>query len=158
MSELLKDNVEEKIKNKENQEKEKIEKATERADKEEEKQESFEKDEFKEIEVPEDKYVKLKKVIFITTFSFLIVFILFIMSVILALLNNNNPKILSNIFIDGIEVENLTREEAEQKLEVIINDKITKPIKLKCGDIEKEINLQDLSVSYNIGENVRKGI
>lgn len=95
---------------------------------------------------------KTKKIVLISCITAFIVFLLFIMSIILALINNYNDKILSNIYIDEICVENLTREEAIHKLELIVDKKINQIIKIKTGDVEKEIALKDLEINYNLNK------
>lgn len=90
-----------------------------------------------------------------------LVIILLILSVIFALTNINNDKILSNISIMGIDVSNMSQEEAKEELNEIINAKLSEEMTLKKDDYETSINATQInaifdvdtavSMAYNIG-------
>lgn len=72
-----------------------------------------------------------------------------------ALLSGN--RIQPNISISGIDVSGLTRNEAENRLKNIYEDKINEAfISLKFEDKEWKIGYKDLGYSYNIEEAVGK--
>ena len=88
--------------------------------------------------------------------SSIIILFLLVFSVIFALININNDKIISGISINNIEVSGLTKEEAKGKLETIINEKISKDIVLKYEDFTTEISPKLIEANYNIDKAVEE--
>lgn len=80
---------------------------------------------------------KRKKVILCTVIpvSSLIVLLL-LLSTIFALININNNKIMNGVFVQGIDISNLTVEEAKQKVSSIVNEHMTSQILVKHLDFE----------------------
>ena len=70
-----------------------------------------------------------KLILPIAIISILILVLIF--SVIFALININNEKIFDNISIMGIDVSNMTREEANKAVNDVINAKISEELFLK---------------------------
>ena len=58
----------------------------------------------------------------------ILIFVLFVFSVIFALININNEKIYNNVSVMGIDVSNLTLEEARKTVSDKINEKLSKDI------------------------------
>lgn len=81
---------------------------------------------------------------------------LIIFSVIFALININNDKILSGISIMGIDVSKLSTDEATEKLEEITQNKEIEDITLKYNDYETSINGKQFSIKYDIEKAVRE--
>ena len=81
--------------------------------------------------------------------SIIFVLVLFF-SIIFSLLNINNEKIYKNISILGIDVSNLTKEEAKNKITDIINEKVKKDIILKKDKYETIFNATQFDVNFNI--------
>jgi len=122
------------------------------------KQEETSKKELEVEDVKEFKKVETKKkkmlipIIIVTTLiCFLIIF-----SVIFALINVNNQKILSGITIMGIDVSGLKQEEAIQKLQEITQNKETSDITLKQKEYETTINGKQFSVKFDIEKAVNE--
>lgn len=123
--------------------------------KEEKKQEEVvEQIEIKEtIQKDHEKYqqVKVKKkstmpVIIITIVICLGIFL----SVVFALSNISNEKILSGISIMGVDVSNLTPKEAETKLEETVNEKLKEELNLKHNEYETSINGTQINSKFDI--------
>lgn len=104
-------------------------------------------EEQKEYKNIEKKYKK-KKIIIISSIIIAILAISF--SVIFAVININNDKIISGVSINGIEVSGLTKEEAKGKLETIYKEKKEKEITLKYQDFETQINPELIEANFNI--------
>lgn len=85
-------------------------------------------------------------VIIITT----IICLLILFSVIFALINVNNNKILSNISIMGIDVSELEQEEAIERLRELTDNKIVEDITLKYDKYETTINGKQFRVKFDI--------
>lgn len=87
-----------------------------------------------------------KKLIVIGTA--IIAFLIFL-SIIFALINVNNKNMMSTIKIQNIQISNLSKEEAIQKIKNWKEEKISNSIVLKYNELEENINLEQLNVIYN---------
>lgn len=87
-----------------------------------------------------------KKIIVLTVFIVMVL----VFSVIFALVNINNDKILKNISIMGIDVSNMTIEEANKTLSEIVNEKISEKLILKRDDYETSLNATQINVDFDI--------
>lgn len=94
--------------------------------------------------------VKKKKTILPVIITTILICALIIFSVIFALININNDKILSGITIMGIDVSKLTQEEAMKKIEELVQEKETQDITLKYDDYETTINGKQFSIKFDI--------
>lgn len=63
---------------------------------------------------------------------------------------NNNMKIAQGIYINGIEVSNLTKQEAKQKLEGYYSDKLSNDITLVHNDYTTYIKTSEINLSLDI--------
>ena len=75
----------------------------------------------------------------IILFSVLVVFLL-VISVIFALININNEKILDNVTIMGIDVSDLTKEEAKKAVTEVVDAKLAEELVLKKDEYETSTN------------------
>ena len=73
---------------------------------------------------------------------------------IFALLNATSSKIIKGIKINNIQVSGLTKPEAEEKLESIVENIMRDKIILKHDDYETEITLKQIELDVNIQEKV----
>ena len=80
----------------------------------------------------------------IILFSVLVVFLL-VISVIFALININNEKILDNVTIMGIDVSDFTREEAKKAVTEVVDAKLAEELVLKKDEYETSINANQIS-------------
>ncbi len=99
-----------------------------------------------------------KKIIIASITSFIILLAILLFSTIFALMNLNNNKIVSGVKIEGIEVANLSKDEAIQKLETIYQEKLEKEIKVKYNDYESNISPNMLEVKYAIEDSVNQAM
>ena len=70
------------------------------------------------------------------------------------IINTQNKKITQGVYIINVDVSNLTKEEAKQKVTNYINSVIPKEINLKHNDFETSISTSQLSIYFNIDEAV----
>ena len=88
----------------------------------------------------------------------LILLILAIFSIIFALMNIDNNNIISGVKIEGIDVSELTREQAKEKINAVYEEKKQKDIVLKYGEYETTITPQLIDTNYDIDEATKKAI
>lgn len=121
-------------------------------DKVEEKDEIKEEKDSKENNTNNEQYEiknkKSKKGLIITICSICVVLIL-LASTGLALLNINNNKIISNVFVEGIELSRLTKEEARQKLLELLEKNVEQDITVKSEDFEYQFKLSQIEANYD---------
>ena len=91
-----------------------------------------------------------KKAIILSICASTTLLLLFVFSTIFALINLNNVNILSGIKVNGIEVSNLSKEEAFNKLNEEVNKKLESNIVIKAEDFEYEVKLAQIETKYNI--------
>ena len=87
----------------------------------------------------------------------LVIVFIFIFSVFFSFLNMGNDGIFSKIYINNYDVSNLSKSEANDKLEELTNANMTKKITFFYGNDEnysKSITISNLSPSYNVNEAV----
>ena len=109
-----------------------------------------EKDIVKEETKTYDIKTNKKKIIIASVCASLMVLFIFVFSTIFALINLNNVNIISGIKVNGIEISNLSREEANQKLQEVANQKLDSDILIKTDDFEYGIKLSQIETNYNI--------
>ena len=91
-----------------------------------------------------------KKIIIASICLSIVVLLAFIFSTIFALINLNNVNIISGIKVNGIEISNLSKEEAIKKLQEKANQKLESDIVVKTEDFEYGIKLSQIETNYNI--------
>lgn len=92
--------------------------------------------------------------ILIPVISILLIFILLLFSTIFALLNINKNTIVSGVYIKGIDVSGLTKEEAYNKVETIVNEKLAKSFTLTHNDISTTVSAQQLGANFDIASSI----
>ena len=110
---------------------------------------------FKLNEELEDIAKEKKKIKKITIYSIVLTVALLILSTIFALLNLSNPRIIKNVYINNIPVENLLVTEAEGKLNKIYQDDYDKDITLKLNDFEYKIRPKQIEFKPEIEKTVK---
>lgn len=101
----------------------------------------------------EPKNKNLSDVLIIFGFFVLIfILILLISFCIFALVNEKNKNIITGVYIKGIDVSGLTKEQAHQKISNYINSSIPKEIILKHKEFETSISPSELSINFDIDE------
>lgn len=80
----------------------------------------------------------------------IVLFIIFLGSF-FSILNIGNSNILNNVYINGISVSSLSREQAKEKLEPILNESLTKEIPIVTDNYSATILPAEIDFSYDIG-------
>ncbi len=145
----IKEDSKDEDKKKEREESDKREEKA-KVENEETDREEKENNEFKRVEKTHNKSKKTIKVV-IAIIILLIAIMLF--SVIFALLNINNTKILDGISILDIDVSGLTIEEAKKRVNDAIEGKFTsekESIILKRGDSQTSVNANTFNAKFDI--------
>ena len=97
----------------------------------------------------EDKKAKKSKIFIIVALVLLFVLAL-IFSTIFSLLNLNSNKIINGVSVYGVDVSNLTYEEAKNKINEYINGKADKLITLNHGDFTGTVTLSQLNITFDV--------
>lgn len=87
-------------------------------------------------------------------FAFIFILLLLITYCTFTLINTQNKNIANGVYIKGINISNLSKEEAKQKISEYINTAIPSEIKLKHNDFETSISTSQLSIYFNTDEAV----
>ena len=114
---------------------------------------SKEKDSFKII----NNYQNTNRSDILTIFGFLVftfIIILLITFLTFSLVNTKTQTIANGIYIKGIDISGLTKDEAKQKIASYISSAIPEEIKLKHNDFETSISTEQLSIYFNTDEAV----
>ena len=106
------------------------------------------------MEENENRKEKKRKKILISIFIIMCAMLLF--STIFAIINSMNNRIISGIYLQGIDISGMTKEQAETRFKELIDTVLQKKIVLKYGEIENIIILSDLGVSYQIDETINE--
>lgn len=116
------------------------------------------KEENEKIEENSKKETESKKnKILIITFTVIsILIIIMLLSSIFALLNMNNNRIIKGITVYKINIENLTKEEAIEKIKEEVNNKIEKDINIVYDEFSYSIKLSQIELNYKIEEAVEE--
>ncbi len=107
-----------------------------------------EKNDSNEQEV-KSKNIKKRNVVLIVSLIIMICIVLFV-SVIFAILNINNEKIISGISIMGIDVSNLTQDEARNKLNEITDKKLESNIEMQYEKYKVTLNAKEFETKFDI--------
>ena len=84
-----------------------------------------------------------------------VIFCVILLSVVFSLINVSNTKIIKGVYINGIDVSNLTKDEAISKLYEIVNLKKNNNIIINIDENNtKKINFDSLYITYNIQASV----
>lgn len=102
------------------------------------------------LSVPKNKSKKIITLIIL----FVIIFAALILSVIFGLLTSNSNKIISGVSINGIDISNLTKEEAIQKLNSQLSSNLTKEITLTRGDYSSVLDTSSIETSLDLDSTV----
>lgn len=108
------------------------------------------------IQQTNNKHSKTKKfIIFFVIPLIVLIILLAILSTIFALINMNNTNIIDGVFIQGIDVSNLSVEDAKSKLSSIVNEYISKEITLKYEDFSKTLVPSQFNVNFDVDSAVQ---
>ena len=100
--------------------------------------------------IPKQEKKSYIKFIIIPCIIFFILFFVFLFSTIFALINSANPNIINGIYIENIEISNLNKEEALEKIKTEYEKRLATIITLKHNESETLFSLNQISLSYDL--------
>lgn len=110
----------------------------------------------KKVEQKDNEIKSGKRRIFPFVLIGIFIIVILVFSVIFSLINIDNDKIIGKVSIMGIDVSNMTKEQATEVLKEIIHDKMSEELVLKKDDYETSINANQINAQFNIEEAVQK--
>lgn len=96
--------------------------------------------------------LKVGTVLGIVFISFIIIFFILFLGITLYISSSN--KIITGIYIKGVEVAGLTKKQAIEKVRSEFNNVLPDNLTVVHGEYETQINLEDLGANFNIEEAV----
>lgn len=99
---------------------------------------------------------KLKSFLLLLIPLFIFAILVGILSTVFALINRDNETIFSGISIQGIDVSNLTIDEAKRKVSSIIGNHISEEISLQHNDFQTVILPEQFEVSFDVDSAVEQ--
>lgn len=99
---------------------------------------------------------KLKSFLLLLIPLFIFAILVGILSTVFALINRDNETIFSGISIQGIDVSNLTIDEAKKKVSSIIGNHISEEISLQHNDFQTVILPEQFGVSFDVDNAVEQ--
>lgn len=82
--------------------------------------------------------------------------VLMFLSTIFAIININNEKIIKGVYIQGMDVSNLTEEEAKNKLQQKAEEIYKKDITLEYKEYNETITPEQIEAEFNFDEAVKE--
>ena len=107
-------------------------------------------------EEPDIEQKKNNKLLIVLTIIAILIVLVAVFSTIFAIVNRKNTKILKGVSIHNIDVSELTKDEAIEKLNSIYNAKAEKQMYLTHGEYETSITYEALEVKYQVEEAVEQ--
>ena len=136
-----------------NETKEQENSAVQILEKQETNEEKIEEDQQEIIELSQNDNTKIGIILLIIA---ILIIISALSSTIFAVINMKNIKIVKGVTIGKIDVSDLTKEEAKEKLEDIYGTKSEKQIYLTYGEYETAITYEALEVKYQIENAIKE--
>lgn len=102
------------------------------------------------------KQLKKNKLILISVISAIILICLLLFSTIFALMNVNNTKIIKGVYVEGIDVSDLTIDEAKQLVNETLENRLNTNIVLKYEEYETIINPEQIDFTFNIDKAIEE--
>lgn len=115
-----------------------------------EKKENSKEKRFKDINLK----LKSKKAIILYVLVAVLIILILSLSVFFAIRTKKNPYILNNISVSGIDVSFLTKNEAKERVESVLNQKLSQEIILSHNDFVTTISSKDFNAHFNIDESI----
>lgn len=77
-----------------------------------------------------------------------------VFSTVFSLANRSNDKIIDGVWVQGIDVSGLTKEEAYNKLNGVFTEKLKENITLKHKEYETSISPEQIEMNFNVQESI----
>lgn len=97
-----------------------------------------------------NKEKRRKKILYCVIPISVLMVLLLLLSTVFALININSTKIMQGVSIQGIDVSNLSKEEAMQKLSSIVGEHLSKQILVKHLDFEGVFLPEQFEASFDL--------
>ena len=97
-----------------------------------------------------NKKKRRKKILYCVIPISVLMVLLLLLSTVFALININSTKIMQGVSIQGIDVSNLSKEEAMQKLSYIVGEHLSKQILVKHLDFEGVFLPEQFEASFDL--------
>ena len=108
-----------------------------------------------DLKVVENKEnLKVGTVLGIVFISFIIIFFILFLGITLYI--SSSDKIITGIYVKGVEVAGLTKEQAIEKVTNEFNNVLPNNLTVIHGEYETQLNLEDLGANLNIEEAVNR--
>ena len=102
-----------------------------------------------------DKKTSKKKIILISL-SIILILLIALFCVIFSLLNINNTNLLKKLSINGIDISEMNIEDAKEKINSEVNNKLNANINLVHNEYETSIIPTQFETQYNVDEAIEK--
>lgn len=103
-----------------------------------------------------DSRRKRRKILIISICVIVLIMLLLLSSTIFAFININNTNIINGIKVNEVDISNLSKEDAKNKLNKAVEDKIAKDINIIGTEFEYQINLSQIGIEYNINDAIEE--
>ena len=108
-----------------------------------------------DLKIVENKEnLKVGTVLGIVFISFIIIFFILFLGITLYI--SSSDKIITGIYIKGVEVAGLTKDQAIEKVTNEFNNVLPNNLTVVHGEYETQLNLDDLGANFNIEEAVNR--
>ncbi len=108
-----------------------------------------------DLKIVENKEnLKVGTVLGIVFISFIVIFFILFLGITLYI--SSSDKIITGIYIKGVEVAGLTKEQAIEKVTNEFNNVLPNNLTVVHGEYETQLNLEDLGTNLNIEESVNR--
>lgn len=108
-----------------------------------------------DLKIVENKEnLKVGTVLGIVFISFIVIFFILFLGITLYI--SSSDKIITGIYIKGVEVAGLTKEQAIEKVTNEFNNVLPNNLTVVHGEYEAQLNLEDLGTNLNIEEAVNR--
>ena len=101
---------------------------------------------------------RIKKFNWSTIIKLTLLMCLIFIATFFSILNMGSSSIINNVYINGISVSALSTEDARNKIEPILNEKLTKEISIKYKDYETSILPAEINFSYDLSSALEEEI
>lgn len=96
-----------------------------------------------------EKFKGNKKVLVISIVIAVVIVLLLASSTVFALFNIGNTNIIKGVYVNDIDLSGMSQNEAKEKLEALVNEKLAKEMAVSYQDYNSSINATVLEIAYD---------